>query len=417
MQHLYAVNKLRFNYAVLFCICLFILNETTREFFQSKLAILNMAFLFLGVLFLLKSISKGNFNRTLFFIGVFLSCLLVVGGFFIFEHSPLQMSWTFINIILPILILSVYMDFNETINGLGKFLQLFNVFVMVLFVMGVVDFITNGSIQLYLASTIYTSNGLGQLIRYEHYMGIYRYYSIAGHPLTNAKFFLLFLILNNIYGGYIKFLINRYILIIISLTGILLSGSKTALMLALIIIVFGTKPNKYKLLYYTLIISVFLILFNTSLFQNNLAKRFIEGIATGDISTGRNELLARLMNSDMAPLPKFFFGEGLDYSRYVAGLLHNYIGNFEYPIIMFAYDYGILITILIYICVFLYPATVLLKNKDYKLFFYFLVISIMMNSNNGIANVNGDTLSQFCIILLFFMNISTTKRRKYVEKL
>ena len=103
--------------------------------------------------------------------------------------------------------------------------------------------------------------------------------------------------------------------------------------------------------------------------------------------------------------PGLLVGGGKDYSRDISGQITTTISNFEYPLLMFVYDYGIISTILIYFLVFLYPLKILLKNKHFYMAINLASLFIYMNGYNGITTFS-DTLASITLTVLIITNLS-----------
>jgi hypothetical protein len=354
-------------------------------------------------------LKKKNISWFLFFFIMGLYLFISFEYLFIWNYSANVLVMSITSIFLPLLITTISINKDSIMQGLLRFLKFYNPLVIISLILAVIDYITGSKIQFYLAD-ISDNNEFSELIILEHnYYNVYRYYSFLGHPLTNATYFLIFIILNNIYGKFKKYIINKYLIILIGLTGLLLSGSKTGIVLGIlaIILMFDTKKNKFILLFFLVIGILF---YFSPLFQHNLLVRFVEGVETGDITTGRNTLLKDLIEYGKEK-PALFIGGGVNYSRKVAMNLEGDIHNFEYPFIMLAYDYGIVITVLIYLIIFIIPLVRIIYNKKYFIAINFLIIFIMFNNNNGIANLGSDSLAQLCFLIFLCNNL--TKRDAY----
>ncbi|MBB5355395.1 hypothetical protein HNR43_001367 [Anoxybacillus mongoliensis] len=413
----YAKEKgVKLNYTVIFVLSLFFFNETIRSIFSVKYGWVNYLFLIFGFLFVTRSLFlKSNARFVLLFVVTTFSATVLTNTFFL-NRGVGYFLMTISNFLLPLFLLSAKIDEEDALVSLRIFLKFFNVFIIILLGLGIFDYLSHSSIQLLLAQTLFRQNELGDLILLEHSWGIYRYYSIFGHPLTNAKYFLIFFIMNSIYAKYNdKLMINGYLLSIVTILGLLLSGSKTALVLGVFLIIFLNPIKKNKWFYVISVILVAVSFLNTSLFQDNLKQRFIQGIESGDITTGRNELLKLWIKKDIEK-PSLFIGGGADYSREIVKKINGNINSFEYPFIMLAYDYGILGMLTIYFCIFIYPIFSLIKNKKYYILMLFLVLSLMINTNNGIANLGSDSLSSFCFITLIIMNLGSGPLKKKHSK-
>lgn len=416
MRHFNSDKTIVGKYAVIFFICLFFFNETTRGLMPGKSGYVNVLYLVVGSIFLIKHLVKKQINFIVFFIVSLFSAIVLMNGKISLNYSTVNIVLTITSLILPLLFICIRVNREEAIAILGRFLKWFNILITILLVVGMTDYVTNSSIQMFLASTIFQGKWMDDLIRLENSTGIYRYYSFIGHPLTNARYFLVFFILNNIYvRNSNQYLLNRYFIIIVTLLGLVLSGSKTAMLLGVLLIIFCSNITKYKWFFYTIVIIFLFVFYNTPLFQENLMQRYADGVSKGDLSTGRNEMIELLIDKG-GELPNIFLGGGYGYSRMVAKSLNGGILNFEYPSIMLAYDYGYFNTIIIYICILIYPIIIFLKYRDILSLFSFIALTVMVNGNNGLANLDGDSMAQLCFIVLIMKSISQRKIQNYPNK-
>lgn len=418
----YSSKGIKLNYAILFTISLFFLNETVRSVFNEKLGNVNVLFFIFGTMFLLRSLTvKGKIRYFIFYITLSFSAVVLTNTFFLDKNASYYLMIVS-NLLLPIFLLCIKVDKEQSLLALRNSLKVFNVFIAILLVLGVIDYLSHSYIQLFLSRTLFNGLEIGTLIQWENITGIYRYYSIFGHPLMNAEYFLIFFIMNNVYAKHDKQLINGYFISFMTILGLVLSGSKTALVLGIVLVAFFSKMKRNKWFYILLLSGAFVIFLNSSLFQDNLKMRYVQGMESGDLTTGRNELLKTLVSTD-GERPQFILGGGAGNSREVAKSLNGNITNFEYPSIMLAYDYGILGFLAIYLCVFIFPAIHFIRKKSFYTLFLFLILSLMVNTNNGIANLNSDALSVFCFMTFLLINldkepvriIEKKKRRKRIK--
>ncbi|MGG3445507.1 hypothetical protein CN327_08350 [Bacillus cereus] len=399
------------NYSAIFCIALFVLNETTRKMIDPAISAVNILFFVFGGIYVFKSVLNKRMSPTIFFIVVMFSLLVILNLTLVWSYPTRYTLFTFCNLLIPLLLVGIKIKYEQALEALKVFLRIFNFFIILLFLSGIIDVLTKSGIQLALAATVFKGKELDLLIIKENLSGIYRFYSFAGHPLTNAKYFLIFYIMNKVYAKKVGYLMNRYLITLITMVGLVLCGSKTALVLFVILLIFYSDVKKHKFLYYIGIASLLLVIYNSDLFEDNLKQRFVEGFTSGNISSGRNDLLELLVNSSSAELPGFFYGGGANSSREMALELGGGASNFEYPLIMLAYDYGILGTLIIYICIFFYPIYVFWRNKDFYIMVNFIFLTLMINSNNSIANLSSDYMAQHCFLILLLINIS---RKNYM---
>ncbi|EYE89504.1 hypothetical protein Q428_02540 [Fervidicella metallireducens AeB] len=383
---------------------IFVINNVVRMSVASKIAgytkysaLINLLFLCsFGLLFINRLVKrKINFIR-LFFIILF-------SIYFIYNiinssngeiSSVIQVITSYI---IPVFLLSFIYDKDEYNTFVPYIIRAFNYYTVFILIYGLIDYGLKYSLQNIFIN--YTYYDMARLIQIEQIMGIYRLYSIFGGPLYNAYVFILYFILNNIFReSQEKVTHKSYTSILILIIGIVISGSKTGLIIAAALLIFIYKPKNYRFSYYIILLLIGVAVYKSSLFQDNLMQRFMYK----SFGSGRNELLKELLTGNYE-LPKFILGKGLYYSKTVA----KYIGvmgmtNFEYPIIMLSYDYGIITTLLIYLIIFITPLIKILRTGDYKTAVLFLMLHVFINGFNALADIN-DLFAQLIFIQIIIL--------------
>lgn len=312
---------------------------------------------------------------------------------------------------MPILITGFRLRQNDLEALMKNFLGTFNVICILLVAAGILDYMSGGSIQTYFANKLYEP-GLAELVYREKDLGIYRYYSFIGHPLTNAWYMLLFYLFNSLYKrSFNKMLLNEYLLIVIAFVGLLLSGSRTALVIGLFMFAF-LNSYKHKLAIFSYLSILCAGLLSSSLFQKNLLQRFMVNVASGNISGGRNEALMWVLKGFVKP-PHFIIGGGIS-SSYLITANMDFIKSFEYPIIMLAYDIGILSTFLIYLSILFIPFLIFLRNRTYDIMIFFTLVTLYINGFNSMASYT-DFMGQVCFVIMILINLSN-RRIKHSDK-
>lgn len=314
-----------------------------------------------------------------------------------------------VSMVLPFLMIGIRLTESLFESFLGRFIKSVNIVCFILVGIGICDYLSGAAIQTYFAKHHIFDNEFARLVLLERSYGIYRYYSFLGHPLTNAWYLLMFYALNILYNRYFRTMLNEYMVTLITLIGLVLCGSRTAVVIGFFMFVF-LNNRKHKAAYILLLSTLSAGIALTPLFQNNIMKRFAIGIQSGDFSGGRNEAFSRVFNR-FVKQPSFFSGGGVSYSREVTLSMGGFINSFEYPFMMFVYDWGILGAFLIYMIILLIPSLVFLKNKSYFLLIIFLAISLYMNGSNDIANYS-DIMGQFCFFTMIMVNMSCLLKSK-----
>lgn len=390
---------------------LFLFNQTTRAMlYQGKfnmsfnLLFICFAALTIGVLLLKEYVDLRVILMTFTFAGVVLITIIASGNNYLSQLLKVTISMVF-----PFLITGFRLPEPVFESFFGKFLKTANVVCIFLVCVGLCDYISGAKIQTFFAQHRIFDSDFAHLVLLERSYGIYRYYSFIGHPLTTAWYLLMFYALNILYNRYFGKMLNEYLVTLVALIGLLLCGSRTALIIGLFMFVF-LNNRKHKVAFMLSLSALSAGLAMTTLFRNNLMQRFMIGMNSGDYSEGRNEALSRVINSYVHQ-PSFFTGGGVSYSWQVTLGMGGFIKSFEYPFMMFAYDFGILGVILIYALILLIPALICLKNRSYFLLIFFLAILLYMNGQNDIA-LYTDQMGQFCFFTMIMINMSYLIKRK-----
>lgn len=402
---------------IILIISIFILNETPRMLLLNKFVnnqtyiwSMNLLFLLSSGLLLIGYIKSGKIKYKVIYIIIIIFGLLFINT--LFGNITLKILILFTSTyIIPLLLISLKLENTKKISEV--FLKIFNVIIILLTIYGIIDYFTKGALQLFIANNL--AYGEFQSLIYNEHTLVYRMYSFLGHPLENAKLYLIYYIFNNVYNKKNKKLFNKYIFLIITAIGLILSGSKTALVLACFLFIFFNGIKSKRWMYYTLMIISFIIIFNTSMFQNNLLKRFQIGIQYNDISTGRNDLLKEVIRLGIEP--NYIICGGNGYSRQITVNAMTGADNFEYAPIMISYDYGVIETSLIYVLIFIYPLIIFVRNKDFYILFNYLVLFLYVNGNNGLASLGSDSMGQICFVVMLLINMSQSSKEVTVSNI
>ena len=395
---------------IVLILSIFLLNETPRMLLiyklsnnQSNIWYINFLFIMSVTLLFIYYMKREKINLKTIFLIIIIMGLLFANSLFgnINTNSFLLF---FITNAFPLMLIAYELDSINTITEI--FLKIFNFIIILLTIYGIIDYLTKGALQLFIADNL-AYGELQLLINSEHGY-IYRMYSFFGHPLHNAELYIIFYTTNKVYNRFHKNYYNDYILLIITSIGLILSGSKTALVIGCFLFIFCSGIKKHKFLYLIFFMITISILFSSSIFKNNLFERFQIGIETNDISSGRNDVLKEVIRLGIKP--NWITSAGAGNSRNITVNAMTGAENFEYPPIMLAYDYGIIETGLIYALIFLYPFITFFRNKHWFILFNYLGLFIYANSNNGLANLGTDSMAILCFIIMLFINLSNQQK-------
>jgi len=297
----------------------------------------------------------------------------------------------FLTLILPMLLMNCNFKNINWQAFFRKFLIFFNTFTYIILVYGFLDYILGGAINAWMCDHFFIESIVDSITSI--YNTNYRLVTPWGPSLFNAFIFIVFLIINTIDNTKnIKSQFRMYWIYIVTMFGIVLCGSKVALICVIFYIAVTRFEEKNKVLN-ILLTSLFLfVIFSSDFFQENIWRRIIEQYISGDLTTGRSYIISFIFSGKIE-LPGIFFGQGAGYSRALSSQLNTLFGtatNFEYPLIMLAYDYGIIATLIYVYLMFIFPIVSLFQKKNKVMAWGYLVIVIYLNSFNGLADLNYD---------------------------
>lgn len=387
---------------------IFVLNDYTRIFIYNHILknnILKINILFficcLVIVFKTAIINRYNFFILfLFFISYVLAIFSIISGYNYYDFN--QITIVTEAIFIPLLLIGVSYNDNINIKIINLLLNIINLIVVSIIIIGIFDYFSNYKIQIFLRNYFFSDDFFIKDIEY-NILNVYRYYSFLGHPLRLTGIILMFYSINNIYNKKI----NYFLLTILSLIGISLTNSKMGFLCLMILFLTSyyfnkKKDNKIilKLIIIFIIVFISYNLFNINFFQETIFKRFI----TTDITTGRSKIYKILLdNKELYPK---IFGQGYAYSYYIKELLSQSITfNLEFPPLMFAYDYGILSTIFIYLIIMIYPIYIFIIRKQWFILINFICVFLQVNTHAGIT-VALDGMAQLCFYIYLLLLIS-----------
>ncbi|CEH33397.1 hypothetical protein [Romboutsia lituseburensis] len=382
------------NIFIFFIITLFIFPQEIRSgILGGKFGTVNfIAVITIGILFLkyIKNINK------IYFAFWYITILIYLFTASLYEVDLGRIIKCILIYFMPLLIIGFELEKKDTIKILKFWLNTINCIIIVITVIGIIEKFLGINIMIELSK--FMTPRIRDLVMMQQSEKIYRLYSFMGHPLFNTQMYLIFFVINNIYSYYI--LNNRCKLwvAIFSIVGISLTASKTGIvMISLAIVLLFKVDSKVSKI---IIIALIIILGNEFNLFDNVITRFM-----GDsLTTGRSEKWEFIKSMNQYPM-KFFTGYGNGF----VFELNNYINwasaAFEYPIRMFAFEFGILTMVLIYIPIMIIPTFLLIKRRQVYLLISYYIVFIQVNTYNGLA-LHGDYMLIFCFFVFMIINIS-----------
>ena len=378
----------------------FLLSYYFRREVIGDIAAINIIFMGLLSIYLLFNEKKINIKITL--------VLMIIVTYIIFNDYLINnegINKIFKNLciaIMPISLLAIEIE-KKYIKGVFiSVTKAINLFTVIIFAIGILDYLFNIGIMKFIADKFATtlSGWIG-----------YRYTSYMGHALFTKEIFIYFFLFNSICSKYLdENLINKYIVMIMSLLGVLITGSKAGVLLIVISMIFTVdKKNKYV----NIILSLMLILI---IYYMGFFNMTISRLSNNTLTSGRTEAGAVIDELNIVPY-KMFSGYGENVQMIIEENVGTTIATaaMEYPIKVWTLKYGILCTATIAILIFIYPFLYMIKRKAYYLCFAFLIKVTEINMYNGLV-YKPDNMALFMIFTVLIMGISNLDKKALLDK-
>ncbi len=279
----------------------------------------------------------------------------------------------------------------------GLFLVLFDVFIGVLLTCAIVEQFTGHAIAKAMVSLI--ESGGGDASSFDDILSHSRFYFIWGHPLTNALSFNTFFALNVIWLRANKKRCFTFLFFIPTVVGVLLTYSRTGLTVCVLLMIIMNWKHKKSLL---AAIPVLAVLYFAGVFNG-----VIERISTLTLTDGRLEHMQTYLASGVHPL-RFLTGYGPNTVLNRSGPLYSMRFAFEFPLMMYAHDYGILFSFVHLFGLFGFVTWRFLRKKGGKRnWFPWLCWSLLfaeINTYNAYTLNSHDVCWFFCLITMILLN-------------
>lgn len=388
-------EKFNENIFVIMFLSIFLLSFYIRQPILVSLASVNIVFLISLFLFIIVN------RKYIDYMKVFYISLILLYILFIDLENKNSIGSIIVNIgiyIIPLYMFSIRIssiNFKYILKSITKIL---NIFVFIIFFIGIIDPFINFSIMRFLGQHL--TKGLNEWILGNTKVIGYRYTSFLGHALFTKEIFIYFFLFNNTYlKKYGECILNKNIVTLISLVGVLLTGSKSGVILILICILFlQTGFNKIITSISTLIILLISYFLG---FFNNVLLRF----SSGSLTTSRNESWEKIVSYGLFNF-KFLTGYGEQVSSLLSRIVsETYVtAALEYPIRILLLKYGIVCSVMIIGLIFIYPILYFVKKKNYYILFIFIIKVLDINTYNGLI-YKPDNMILFLIFTYVLMGV------------
>ena len=281
---------------------------------------------------------------------------------------------------------------------LSLFTAAYDIIFIPILCLGIADFFMGGVINNFLAVHM-SSVVWAAMIRLQNSIYGFRMCTIMGAPLMNAFYAMVLMVLNRVYWEvFHKTLVNRFLIYAIGIVAIALTGSRAALIIAVVYILVIELTGRMGLMRVFPIVALFIIFFNTEAFQQTVGARFKLGFTSAN--EARYKLWQAFIGNEYGGV-RLFAGGGYNYSRWLTSNMLNTTMNFEYPALMFLYDYGILATVIYYLLTGVIPLAVMVTKEKYGMAFGYLVLFAFLQTFNCLAQFYDMNMELMFLAILF----------------
>lgn len=277
------------------------------------------------------------------------------------------------------------------------FLIFFDCIILILFITAVIDKIADRFVIKQLAAFLSCDEGVAGFA-YINDSEQNRFFSILGHPLTNAFLFNFCYTLNILYNKYHKTLLPNYVWAVTTLFSLICCGGKTGITVGIIITIL-TFYKKWQ--FYVLAVLVLPIAYISGILDN-LIYRFTKL----SLTTGRATAVQYVFLDARITLP-IFLGYGSRMDTEYAGTQFWFVSlACEFPLIGHALQYGLLFALLLLLPPFIYMTIRLWKEKRYIDWFFWCLLYAEVNCYNGFSS-RLDVSFIFYFLSFILLNITS----------
>lgn len=298
--------------------------------------------------------------------------------------------------LLPIYFIFYRMNEQTREKTIRLFMILFNIFIILLLVFAVEEKLSGNALIRGVRDWMISLKLFAQEIA--RFSNDKRFFSFWGHPLTNALLFNSFLALNAAWYKSRGKKIYALMYVPIAMTGVLLSGSKTGITVCLLLLIIICWDYKKWLL---LSIPVFAALYFVGAF-NSIIDRFLHT----SLTSGRLEALELYFGPLYSEYPfQWFSGYGSSVVLDTAHTLYPVRAGFEFPLLMFALDYGIIFAVVLMAGSYLYISWKCFKKRQWTIWLCYTLVFAEINTYNGYALRNQDVFIFGAFVAMIILNM------------
>lgn len=264
--------------------------------------------------------------------------VLFAGLVFLAFSTGMSISYL-ISCLFPLVLLLIVIPETIFPSLFEGFMRVLNVVMVIIVACAACDLVSGSAVSktftaFYGSASLVSMSSSGRLV------------SIMGHSLLTAEVALLYFALSHIANRAMGIRVNQVLVTLITAAVVLLTGSRSAMvcLLCMFILAYSNAGN----IKYCIVIIFGLLAFYLAGLFDTMIDRIMIGIKTGDMTSSRNVQLDQLIAAGIIRY-EWFAGHEFDYSN---GLL---VIALEYPLLRFAFSYGIAFAVLLGIYLFLFP--------------------------------------------------------------
>lgn len=294
-----------------------------------------------------------------------------------------------ISCLLPLVLLLIVIPETIFPSFFEGFMKVLNIVMVIIAACAACD-VVSGSAVSKMITAFYGSDSLVSM------SSSGRLVSIMGHSLLTAEVALLYFALNQIASRAMGIKVNQVSVTLIAAAVVLLTGSRSAMvcLLCMVILAYSNVDN----IKYCIVIIIGLLAFYLAGLFDTMIDRIMIGIKTGDMTSSRNVQLDQLVAAGTIRYD-WFTGHEFDYSN---GLL---VIALEYPLLRFAFSYGIAFAVLLAIYLLLLPLLQTLRRLGIVPCGLLALYFVHVNTYSSICSTQ-DGMLQCVIVAWLFIGVA-----------
>lgn len=381
---------------LLLCIGIFVLPYAMRGDILGPIAAVNI-FALAGLVLLLY---KGDFLRSkpmvpgaAIVIGILAAYLVLFSLLYSIFASDTKAGIAFLcSTIIPIAL--IYSEIDDLPRCLKMWCGFFSLVMVLLAICVIANWFTENEVSEYFANLFHSNT-------YIKLAGEGRFVSFLGHPLTTSFTAICYTVSMYAYSQCVK-KVNPFVYFILAGIVVLACASITgAVILLFLFIAQNYRMGNYAVI--LVVVGVLLVLWVTGAL-NSITDRIVTNLANGDITSGRNAALLRMIENGELSFKLF---DWQVFSSDNPGL----VAATEYPLIRLSYRFGVVTAICFCLLAFVIPLIRILRCRRIDICGTALCLIVMANIFDGIVS-SGDLCWVYAVSMMFLVYVAQNATRE-----